>query len=112
MLPGRENLVRVELRGGARMDVRVLDPDGKPCRRARVKVTFPDLRKPNPVAGIGFNQDRQVVSKTYHTGTVKVEALRRVDGEVAEELAAAVDAAEAAPLPRPEDVLSDVYVEA
>jgi pyruvate dehydrogenase E1 component alpha subunit len=45
-------------------------------------------------------------------GLLEVEALRRVDGEVAEELAAAVDAAEAAPLPRPEDVLSDVYVEA
>ncbi|MHC5070716.1 MAG: MSCRAMM family protein, partial [Planctomycetota bacterium] len=69
VLPGRENLVRVELHGGARMDVRVLDPDGKPRRRARLKVTFPDLRKPNPVAGVGFNQDRQVVSKTYHTGT-------------------------------------------
>jgi pyruvate dehydrogenase E1 component alpha subunit len=45
-------------------------------------------------------------------GLVEVEALRRVDGEVSEELAAAVDAAEAAPLPRPEHVLSDVYVEA
>ena len=45
-------------------------------------------------------------------GLVEVEALRRVDGEVTEELAAAVDAAEAAPLPGPEDVLSDVYVEA
>jgi pyruvate dehydrogenase E1 component alpha subunit len=51
-------------------------------------------------------------ARVVEAGLVEVEALRRVDGEVAEELAAAVDAAEAAPLPRPEDVLSDVYVEA
>jgi len=51
-------------------------------------------------------------TRVVEAGLVEVEALRCVDGEVAEELAAAVDAAEAAPLPRPEDVLSDVYVEA
>jgi TPP-dependent pyruvate/acetoin dehydrogenase alpha subunit len=51
-------------------------------------------------------------ARVVEAGLVEVEALRRVDGEVAEALAAAVDAAEAAPLPRPEDVLSDVYVEA
>ncbi len=45
-------------------------------------------------------------------GLVEVEALRRIDGEVAEALEGAVVAAEAAPLPRPEHVLSDVYVEA
>ena len=51
-------------------------------------------------------------ARVVEAGLVEVDALRRIDGEVAEALAAAVEAAEAAPLPRAEDVLSDVYVEA
>jgi pyruvate dehydrogenase E1 component alpha subunit len=51
-------------------------------------------------------------ARVVEAGLLEAEDLRRVDGEVAAELAAAVDAAEAAPLPQPEDVLNDVYVEA
>ncbi len=43
-------------------------------------------------------------------GLVEADALRRSDAEVVEELEAAIRAAEAAPLPSPEDVLTDVYV--
>jgi pyruvate dehydrogenase E1 component alpha subunit len=39
------------------------------------------------------------------------DELRAVDGEVQAELAGAVEAAEAAPLPTPADLLADVYVE-
>ncbi len=53
-----------------------------------------------------------IEARVVEAGLVEVDALRRIDGEVAEALAAAVEAAEAAPLPRAEDVLSDVYVEA
>jgi len=45
-------------------------------------------------------------------GLVQSDALRTIDQEVQEELAAAVEAAEAAPLPAPGDVLVDVYKEA
>ncbi|UCE85479.1 MAG: thiamine pyrophosphate-dependent dehydrogenase E1 component subunit alpha [Deltaproteobacteria bacterium] len=48
-------------------------------------------------------------TKAVEAGLVDPDDLRRIDAEVLEELAAAVDAAEAAPLPEPEDVLSDVY---
>jgi pyruvate dehydrogenase E1 component alpha subunit len=51
-------------------------------------------------------------TRVVEAGLVEVDALRSIDGEVAEALEAAVAAAEAAPLPRAEDVLSDVYVEA
>jgi pyruvate dehydrogenase E1 component alpha subunit len=51
-------------------------------------------------------------ARVVEAGLVEADALRRIDGEVSEALEAAVAAAEAAPLPRPEDVLSDVYVEA
>jgi pyruvate dehydrogenase E1 component alpha subunit len=51
-------------------------------------------------------------ARVVEAGLVEADALRRIDGEVSEALEAAVAAAEAAPLPRPEDVLDDVYVEA
>lgn len=44
-------------------------------------------------------------------GWLESEALRRLDAEVAAAIEAAVEAAEAAPLPEPEDLLRDVYVE-
>jgi pyruvate dehydrogenase E1 component alpha subunit len=40
------------------------------------------------------------------------EALRQLDGEVAEELRRAVEGAEADPLPDPSEVLTDVYARA
>ena len=43
-------------------------------------------------------------------GGISAEELRRIDGAVAEEIEAAVAYAEAAPLPSPEEVLTDVYV--
>ena len=49
-------------------------------------------------------------AKLAESGLVESDALRTIDGEVAELLAEAVAEAEAAPLPAPEDVLSDVYV--
>jgi pyruvate dehydrogenase E1 component alpha subunit len=48
--------------------------------------------------------------RVVEAGLLTADDLRGVDGEVAEALEAAVAAAETAPLPRPEDVLSDVYV--
>jgi len=51
-------------------------------------------------------------SKALETGLVETDDLRTIDGEVAEELAAAVEAADAAPFPEPADLLTDVYVEA
>jgi pyruvate dehydrogenase E1 component alpha subunit len=48
--------------------------------------------------------------RSVEAGLLSSDDLRRIDGEVAEEIAAAVAEAEAAPLPQPEDVLTDVYV--
>ncbi|MDG2306942.1 MAG: thiamine pyrophosphate-dependent dehydrogenase E1 component subunit alpha [Candidatus Binatia bacterium] len=48
--------------------------------------------------------------KAIEMGLVSEEALRRIDAEVTAEIDAAVEAAEAAPFPSPEDVLTDVYV--
>jgi TPP-dependent pyruvate/acetoin dehydrogenase alpha subunit len=42
-------------------------------------------------------------------GVLETNALRQVDGEVADEIAAAVTAAEAAPFPDPSEVTTDVY---
>jgi pyruvate dehydrogenase E1 component alpha subunit len=50
--------------------------------------------------------------KLLESGLVDSDELRRIDGAVQEELAAAVEAAEAAPLPEPDSILTDVYVEA
>ena len=47
---------------------------------------------------------------TKLAGLLDGDDLRRLDGEVAAELDAAVRAAEAAPFPDPSDVLTDVYV--
>jgi TPP-dependent pyruvate/acetoin dehydrogenase alpha subunit len=44
-------------------------------------------------------------------GLVSAEALRKIDAEVKAEIDAAVTAAEEAPFPEPEDVLTDVYVD-
>jgi pyruvate dehydrogenase E1 component alpha subunit len=49
-------------------------------------------------------------SRSVEAGLVDGDDLRRIDGEIAEEIEAAVAEAEAAPLPQPEDVLTDVYV--
>ncbi len=43
-------------------------------------------------------------------GGIRSAELRRIDGQVVKEVEAAVAYAEAAPLPQPEDVLTDVYV--
>ena len=50
-------------------------------------------------------------AKATEAGLLESDDLRRIDGEVEQEIAQAIAAAEAAPLPRPEDVLRDVYVE-
>ena len=49
-------------------------------------------------------------NRTVEAGLLSSDDLRRIDGEIAEEIEAAVAEAEAAPLPQPEDVFSDVYV--
>ncbi len=49
-------------------------------------------------------------SKVAEAGVVSGDELREVDGEVAALLAEAVKEAEEAPLPAPEDLLTDVYV--
>ena len=51
-----------------------------------------------------------VLSAREGWGGISAEELRSIDGAVAEEIEAAVSYAEAAPLPTPEDVLTDVYV--
>ena len=51
-------------------------------------------------------------AKVVEAGLAEADDLRHLDAEVAQELAAAVAAAEEAPLPTAEDVLTDVYVEA
>ncbi len=48
-------------------------------------------------------------SRVVEASLVDAEDLRRIDGEVAAEIDAAVEAAEAAPFPEPRDVLTDVY---
>ena len=50
-------------------------------------------------------------AKVTEAGLLGSDDLRAIDGEVQEELAASVEAAEAAPLPQPADMLADVYVE-
>ena len=50
-------------------------------------------------------------TKATEAGLLSSDDLRKVDGDVEAELAAAVEAAESAPLPTPADVLTDVYVE-
>ena len=50
-------------------------------------------------------------SHTVEAGLVDADDLRRIDLEVQEELAAAVEAAEAAPFPDISEVTTDVYVE-
>ena len=49
-------------------------------------------------------------AKAIEMGLVGEAALRRIDEAVTSEIEAAVAAAEAAPLPSPDDVLDDVYV--
>jgi pyruvate dehydrogenase E1 component alpha subunit len=49
-------------------------------------------------------------SRALEAGLVEGDDLRRIDREVADELTAAVEAAEAAPLPDPSEVATDVYV--
>ncbi len=49
-------------------------------------------------------------SRAVEAGLVDPDDLREIDGAVASELEAAIEAAEAAPLPGPEEVLTDVYV--
>jgi len=49
-------------------------------------------------------------SRVVEAGLAVGDDLRSIDGEVAEEIETAVSEAEAAPLPQPEDVLTDVYV--
>jgi len=51
-------------------------------------------------------------NRVVEAGLVDADALRRIDAEVIEELATAIQQAEAAPFPSPEDVLTDVYVNA
>jgi TPP-dependent pyruvate/acetoin dehydrogenase alpha subunit len=48
-------------------------------------------------------------SQVLEAGLLDGDALRRIDGEVAEEISAAVREAEAAPLPALEELLIDVY---
>jgi pyruvate dehydrogenase E1 component alpha subunit len=48
-------------------------------------------------------------TRATETGLVDADALRDIDGAVTRLIEAAVSAAEAAPLPAPEDLLSDVY---
>jgi TPP-dependent pyruvate/acetoin dehydrogenase alpha subunit len=50
-------------------------------------------------------------TRVAEAGLLGPDDLRAIDGEVQAELAAAVEAAEAAPLPVPADGLADVYVE-
>jgi pyruvate dehydrogenase E1 component alpha subunit len=50
-------------------------------------------------------------SRAVEAGIVASDELRSIDGEVAEEIAAAVDEAEAAPFPEVEDLLTDVYAD-
>jgi pyruvate dehydrogenase E1 component alpha subunit len=50
-------------------------------------------------------------ARVLEAGLLGADALREIDGSVQAELAAAVEAAEAAPLPQLADVLTDVYVE-
>ena len=49
-------------------------------------------------------------SKTTEAGVLESDDLRTIDGEVAALLNQAVEEAEAAPMPEPEDLLTDVYV--
>ncbi|MDH3685423.1 MAG: thiamine pyrophosphate-dependent dehydrogenase E1 component subunit alpha [Myxococcales bacterium] len=49
-------------------------------------------------------------SRATEAGIVDSDALRTVDGEVAERLRVAVESAESDPLPEPGEVLTDVYV--
>ena len=49
--------------------------------------------------------------RVLEEGWLEADALRRLDAEVAAAIEAVVEAAEAAPLPEPEDLLRDVYVE-
>jgi len=49
-------------------------------------------------------------NRTVEAGLLSSDDLRLIDGEIAEEIETAVGEAEAAPLPKPEDVLTDVYV--
>ncbi|HWP64690.1 MAG TPA: thiamine pyrophosphate-dependent dehydrogenase E1 component subunit alpha [Candidatus Limnocylindria bacterium] len=50
--------------------------------------------------------------RTVADGVMEPGNLRRIDAEVAAEIEAAVAAAEAAPLPSPDDLLADVYASA
>ncbi len=72
---------------------------------------------------IGYRSDEELADwktnrdplKTFEAhaiekGLVTAEALRRIDAEVTAEIEAAVQFAQDAPFPSPEDVLTDVYV--
>ena len=50
-------------------------------------------------------------SRAVGDGLVSAEDLRRIDGDVAAEIERAVEAAEAAPFPEPEELLRDVYAD-
>ena len=50
-------------------------------------------------------------SQAVEAGLVDVDDLRRLDLEVEEELAAAIEAAEAAPFPELSELAADVYAE-
>ncbi len=49
-------------------------------------------------------------TKATEAGLLDADTLREIDGDVVRELEAAIESAEAAPVPGPEEVLTDVYV--
>ena len=81
MLPGRENLVRVELSTGGRLEVTVVGPDGQPYDGANLQIRFPDLRRPAPVSvgmQFGGGAGADVVShklRTEDDGVASIEGL-------------------------------------
>ena len=69
-------------------------------------------RGPNEVANVKENQDclKRFRAHVVETGRLTDAQLDQVDGQVAALIDEAVAEAKAAPLPTPEDLLTDVYV--
>jgi len=82
LVPGRERVLRVELSGGASLDVDVRNVQGEPVLDTRVIILYPNL--PNPeLIGMGGTREQQLLTRRFRVNSHGVARARGLlPGEV------------------------------